>query len=214
MIKRASQQQSLPDFTREIRLASEFDGLVAGVDEAGRGPWAGPVVAAAVILDESAIPTGLNDSKKLTEMRREQLFAPIRASALVGIGIIDVNIIDRDNILNATLQAMTLAIDHLPTHPAIALIDGNRCPQLSCPAKALVKGDALSLSIAAASIIAKVTRDRIMREIAKEYPQYGFEKHKGYGTKAHQEALFVHGVSPHHRRSFKPIRNLIENAVS
>ncbi len=214
MKKRNSLPASFPDFFHETRLTGEFGTPVAGVDEAGRGPWAGPVVAAAVILDKNAIPPGLNDSKKLNEARREQLFAPITETAQVGIGIIGVEDIDRDNILRATMAAMALAIDHLPARPAIALIDGNRCPPLTCAAQALVKGDALSLSIAAASIIAKVTRDRIMRELALEFPQYGFEKHKGYGTKAHQQALSLHGVTRHHRRSFKPIRTLIENAAS
>ncbi len=214
MKKPALKTKSLPDFAHETRLVSEFGGPVAGVDEAGRGPWAGPVVAAAVILDKSAIPPGLNDSKKLNEVRREHLFAPIMQNAQVGVGIINVERIDRDNILQATLAAMALAIDNLPARPAIALIDGNRCPQLACAAKALIKGDALSLSIAAASIIAKVTRDRLMRQLADEFPQYGFEKHKGYGTKLHQQALSTHGVTRHHRRSFKPIRTLIENAAS
>jgi len=209
-MKKYAPKATLPDLTHERRLAKEYGGLVAGVDEAGRGPWAGPVVAAAVILEESAIPQGLNDSKKLTEARREKLFEPIMEGAFVGVGIIDVETIDRDNILNATFSAMAQAIENLPTPPAIALIDGNQCPPLTCPVQTLVKGDQLSLSISAASIIAKVTRDRLMCELAKDFPHYGFEKHKGYGTKAHQQALAEHGVTPHHRRSFKPIKKLIE----
>ncbi len=214
MKKPATLTPNFPDFSHETRLTDEFGPPVAGVDEAGRGPWAGPVVAAAVILDARTTPPGLNDSKKLNEARREQLFALISENAQIGVGIIGVEDIDRDNILQATMAAMALAIDNLPCRPAIALIDGNRCPPLPCAAQALVKGDALSLSIAAASIIAKVTRDRLMRELALEFPQYGFEKHKGYGTKAHQQALSTFGVTKHHRRSFKPIRTLIENAAS
>ena len=150
--------------------------------------------------------------QKNSRKSSEQLFTLICETSLVGIGTASVQIIDRDNILNATLGAMTQAVCNLPSSPAIALIDGNKCPRLDCPAKALVKGDQLSLSIAAASIIAKVTRDRLMREMALEHPQYGFERHKGYGTKAHQQALTEHGVTKHHRRSFKPIRKLIEQA--
>ncbi len=201
-----------PDYRYESALQDEFLGPVAGVDEAGRGPWAGPVVAAAVILDSKAIPPGLNDSKKLKEQQREHLFTQICDTSLVGIGLSSVQVIDRDNILKATLGAMSRAIAQLPSLPAIALIDGNKCPDLDCPAQALVKGDQLSLSIAAASIIAKVTRDRLMREMALQHPQYGFERHKGYGTKAHQQALTEYGITPHHRRSFKPIRKIIEQS--
>ncbi len=211
---KSAQKRPAPDFHHETLLGQKHGTPVAGIDEAGRGPWAGPVVAAAVILDENNIPEGLNDSKKLGEAHREQLFGKICNSAVVGIGIMDVEVIDRDNILNATLAAMQQAIAKLPVRPAVALIDGNRCPDLPCPAEALVKGDQLSLSIAAASIIAKVTRDRIMCEMALEYPRYGFEKHKGYGTRAHQQALTQYGVTPHHRRSFKPVRKLIENGPS
>ena len=199
-----------PDFSHEARAAQQYHGPVAGVDEAGRGPWAGPVIAAAVILDERHIPPGLNDSKKLDEAQREQLFPQICEHAHVGIGLACVGTIDRDNILAATLGAMARAVANLPDLPVIALIDGNKCPTLDCNAKSLVKGDQLSLSIAAASIIAKVTRDRIMCEMALEFPHYGFERHKGYGTKAHRQALTEYGVTPHHRRSFKPIRKLIE----
>ncbi len=209
-----SRLKETPDYRHETALHQKFNGQVAGVDEAGRGPWAGPVIAAAVILDPHNIPPGLNDSKKLNEARREQLFAPICESSLVGTGIASVETIDRDNILKATLGAMAQAIENLSSAPAVALIDGNRCPDLGCPAVALVKGDQLSLSIAAASIIAKVTRDRLMRELAVEFPQYGFDQHKGYGTKAHQQALTEYGITPHHRRSFKPIRNIIETSTS
>jgi ribonuclease HII len=203
-----------PDLSHETAARRNFNGPVAGVDEAGRGPWAGPVVAAAVILDTGNIPEGLNDSKKLNATRREQLFTEIDQTSIVGIGLASVEIIDRDNILKATLGAMTQAINRLSIPPAIALIDGNRCPELLCPATALVKGDQRSLSIAAASIIAKVTRDRMMCELALQFPQYGFEKHKGYGTRIHQRALTEYGITPHHRRSFKPIRKIIEQAGS
>ena len=177
--------------------------LVCGIDEAGRGPWAGPVVAAAVVLDPKRIPDGLNDSKKLSEARRAALFEPIMASARVGIGIAEVDRIDRDNILQATLWAMAQALDQIEG-VALALVDGNRAPALPCPVKTIVEGDAKSLSIAAASIIAKVTRDRIMVGHDQAYPGYGFARHKGYGTAMHQEALRRHGVTPLHRTSFAP----------
>lgn len=213
MSKPSHHQATFPNYSHERTLHLEFNGPVAGVDEAGRGPWAGPVVAAAVILDENHIPSGLNDSKKLNEARREQLYPHIYETSQVGVGIISVEDIDQSNILKATMVAMAQAISNLPSPPAIALIDGNRCPpELDCPSQALVKGDQLSLSISAASIIAKVTRDRIMHAMALEFPQYGFEKHKGYGTKAHQQALTDHGVTPHHRRSFKPIRKILDQA--
>ena len=182
--------------------------LVCGIDEAGRGPWAGPVVAAAVVLDPKCIPDGLNDSKKLSEARREALFEPIMASARVGIGIAEVDRIDRDNILQATLWAMAQALDQIEG-VALALVDGNRAPALTCPVQTIVEGDAKSLSIAAASIIAKVTRDRIMVGHDQAYPGYGFARHKGYGTALHQEALRRHGVTPLHRTSFAPIAALL-----
>ncbi len=182
--------------------------LVCGIDEAGRGPWAGPVVAAAVVLDPKCIPDGLNDSKKLSEARRAALFEPIMASARVGIGIAEVDRIDRDNILQATLWAMAQALDQIGG-VALALVDGNRAPALPCPVQNIIEGDAKSLSIAAASIIAKVTRDRIMVGHDQAYPGYGFARHKGYGTALHQEALRRHGVTPLHRTSFAPIAALL-----
>lgn len=182
--------------------------IVCGIDEAGRGPWAGPVVAAAVVLDPKAIPDGLDDSKKLTEAKREALFAPIMASARVGIGIAEAERIDRDNILQATLWAMAEALRQIDDVD-LALVDGNRAPSLPCPAQTIVAGDAKSLSIAAASIIAKVTRDRIMMAHDAAWPQYGFARHKGYGTALHQQALERHGPSPLHRRSFAPIAALL-----
>ncbi len=182
---------------------------IAGVDEAGRGPWAGPVVAAAVILDAANMPDGLNDSKKLTALTRERLHAEIYELAEVGVGIADVARIDRDNILTATLWAMGQACKALSAKPAAALIDGNRSPSLPCPAKTLVKGDALSLSIAAASIIAKVTRDRIMIELSKTHPGYAWERNKGYGTRDHADGLNRLGITPHHRRSFRPVQAVL-----
>jgi ribonuclease HII len=179
---------------------------VAGIDEAGRGPWAGPVVAAAVILDAQAIPDGIADSKALTHEARERLHAQILATSLVGVGIADVARIDRDNILNATLWAMAEAVAALPVAPRLALVDGNRPPRLPCATRTLVKGDAHCLSIAAASIVAKVTRDRMMIELAETWPAYGFERHKGYGTPEHRTALERHGVAPCHRRSFRPVQ--------
>lgn len=179
---------------------------VAGVDEAGRGPWAGPVVAAAVILDPDKIPANIDDSKVIDEEGRAFLFNRITKVAEVGVGIADVARIDRDNILQATMWAMGEAVAQLTVKPKLVLVDGNKTPRLEVPARSIVKGDAKCLSIAAASIIAKVTRDRIMIAMAREYPGYGFEKHKGYGTPEHQATIARLGVSPLHRRSFKPVQ--------
>jgi len=181
-------------------------GPIAGVDEAGRGPWAGPVVAAAVILDPDRIPDGIDDSKALDGDIRDALFARLLDVAAVGIGIADVARIDRDNILSATMWAMGEAVRALGDRPGLVLVDGNRLPSLPCPGRAIVKGDARCLSIAAASIIAKVTRDRLMVELAAEYPGYGFERHKGYGVPQHKRALETLGVTVHHRRSFRPVQ--------
>lgn len=199
-----------PDFSFEMAARARYGRLVAGVDEAGRGPWAGPVVAAAVILDESAVPVGLDDSKKLSEAKRESLFEEILVASQVGIGIGDVARIDRDNILQASLWAMGAAVRHLPERPDSILVDGTQVPKVAMPSEAVVKGDGRSLSIAAASIVAKVTRDRMMRELDDLFPAYHWRQNKGYGTKAHQEGLMQIGVSPHHRRSFKPIQRLID----
>ncbi|MFM9849586.1 MAG: ribonuclease HII [Hyphomicrobiaceae bacterium] len=187
----------------ELKLAG---GPVAGIDEAGRGPWAGPVVAAAVILDRDRIPDGINDSKMLDPEDREALYARLVATAEIGVGIADVRRIDRDNILNATMWAMAQAVRKLQSKPRLALIDGNRAPDLRCQTRTVVGGDAKCLSIAAASIIAKVTRDRLMIALGQELPNYGFERHKGYGTPEHQTAIGRHGVTPHHRRSFRPVQ--------
>lgn len=189
----------------EKQFASDGLSPVAGVDEAGRGPWAGPVVAAAVILAPGNVPAGLNDSKKLAAARREALFAEISDTCAFGIGIVESETIDEINILQATFRAMCVAVDTLPTAPAAILIDGNLAPPLAMPHKTIKKGDARSLSIAAASIVAKVTRDRLMVEMDERWPQYGFASHKGYGTARHAEALKIHGPCPAHRRSFKPV---------
>ncbi len=196
-----------PDYLLEQKLPYD---RIAGVDEVGRGPWAGPVTAAAVILDPTRIPGGLNDSKKLSAKRRAALSEQLLTVAEVGIGVASVEEIDEHNILQATYLAMRRAIAALPASPDYALIDGNRVPaDLSCPAEAVVKGDGRSVSIAAASIVAKVNRDTYMAEISRAHPEYGWETNKGYGTPAHQLSLSCHGVTPHHRRSFKPIHNIL-----
>ncbi len=178
-------------------------GIVCGVDEAGRGPLAGDVYAAAVIFDEGTIIEGINDSKKLSAKKRELLFDEIikRAKAY-SIAIAFIAEIEEINILNASMLAMKRAVENLNIEPDIALIDGNKTPDLNCKSYAVVKGDATSQCIAAASILAKVARDRYMQEIAEKYPQYKFEKHKGYGTKLHYEMLAEYGISPVHRPSF------------
>jgi ribonuclease HII len=183
---------------------------VAGIDEAGRGPWAGPVAAAAVILDRRSIPAGIADSKTLSETRRAALYDEIMATAQVGIAMADVARIDRDNILGATLWAMAEAVGRLAVAPGLCLVDGNRLPRLAMPARAVIGGDGLSLSIAAASIIAKVTRDRFMARLDDELPGYGFSRHKGYGTPAHHAALRRLGPCSQHRKSFKPVRALFD----
>ena len=202
---------SIPDFSFELVAIQNGHTLICGVDEAGRGPWAGPVVAAAVILDASNIPAGLNDSKKLTHEKREALFAPIMASSQVGIGIVSAAEIDEINILQATYLAMRRAVLNLPAMPNLALVDGNREPPLSCKVQTIIKGDGKSLSIAAASIIAKVTRDCLMIKLDAIYPAYGFAVHKGYGTAKHAAALAQFGPCTEHRKSFKPIAALLGN---
>ena len=204
---------SLPHFEFERAAFARGLSCVAGIDEAGRGPWAGPVVAAAVILDPGALPEGLNDSKKLTPQKREELYEVILAKAEVGVGIADVTVIDRDNILQATYAAMIQAVTALSRTPLLALIDGNRAPKLACLAETIIEGDGKCLSIAAASIVAKVTRDRMMIDLDRQCPGYGFAQHKGYGTADHQAALSRLGPTVHHRRSFEPIRILYESAA-
>jgi ribonuclease HII len=186
-------------------------GLMAGVDEAGRGPLAGPVVAAAVILDDRNPIKGLADSKKLTALRREKLYDEIRAKALCcSIALATVEEIDAVNILQATMLAMKRAVEGLRLKPNKVLVDGNRLPTLVVLAEAIVKGDALVPCISAASILAKVYRDRWCAEYHLEYPQYGFASHKGYGTVAHLAALQEHGACPQHRRSFAPVTKVIK----
>jgi ribonuclease HII len=194
-----------PNFSYESAALNQGHALICGIDEAGRGPWAGPVVASAVILDPKNIPQGLNDSKKLNEAKRETLFNPIMHASQVGIGIVSAAEIDEINILQATFLAMQRAFDQLENKPDLALIDGNRTPKLTCKTQTIIGGDAISLSIAAASIIAKVTRDQIMHQHDLTYPDYGFARHKGYGTAAHAAALAIHGPCAEHRKSFKPI---------
>jgi ribonuclease HII len=192
-----------PDFLIERTQ----NGLVAGVDEAGRGPWAGPVIAAAVIFRRRRAPDGIDDSKKLTAEKREALYDQLMESAIVGIGEASVAEIDRYNILGATMLAMQRAVAALAMAPDHALVDGNRAPGLSCPVTTVVEGDALSLSIAAASIIAKVTRDRMMVRHCDEFPGYGFARHKGYGTPQHRDALGRLGPCAIHRLSFAPVES-------
>ncbi len=186
---------------------------IAGIDEAGRGPLAGPVVAAAVMLDPRRVIPGLDDSKKLTARRRAQLCTEIYAAArAVGVGLASVEEIDRLNIYHATLLAMQRAVGALARVPTHALVDGNVCPSLPCGATAVVGGDATVPAISAASIVAKVTRDRMMDELAATYPNYGFEVHRGYPTVAHRAALARFGVTPAHRRTFRPVRELVREA--
>ena len=187
----------------ENEIYAEGFSLICGVDEAGRGPLAGPVYASAVILPRDAVIEGLNDSKKLTEKKREALFDVITERALTyGIASASVEEIEKLNILNATFLAMNRAIDKLDPIPELALIDGNRSTGIAMPSRCVVKGDSRCADIAAASILAKVSRDRYMLTLAEKYPQYHFEQHKGYGTKLHYEALREYGPSPEHRPSF------------
>ncbi len=192
--------KELFDYDDELRNAHP---IICGVDEAGRGPLAGDVYAAAVVLDSGVTIDYLNDSKKLSEKRREELFDVIKEKARAYcIATASVEEIDSLNILNAAMLAMKRAVEGLGIAPDLALIDGNRLPDISCKAQYVIKGDAVSASIAAASVLAKVARDRYMKELAEKYPQYVFEKHKGYGTKLHYECLEKYGISEVHRRSF------------
>lgn len=190
----------------------QYGGIVAGIDEAGRGPWAGPVVAASVILDKNQIIQGINDSKKLTRAKRELLFEQLVQHAKVGVGIASVDEIDTLNILGATRLAMQRSYNALPAKADIILVDGNQLPDIKGNLQAVIGGDALCISIAAASIIAKVTRDRIMKNLAKEFPYYGWEHNVGYGTRLHRESLAKSGITPHHRKTFAPIRKMLEPA--
>lgn len=203
--------RSRPDYSLELMI----NGLIAGTDEAGRGPLVGPVVAAAVILDPDNLPEGINDSKKLSAAKREALFDEIQARCVnFAVAEASAEEIDRINILQASLLAMRRAVEKLSLTPAHCLVDGNRLPNaLPCPVTAVIGGDAKSLSIAAASILAKVARDRMMADLAREYPQYGWEKNAGYPTAEHLAALAEHGITPHHRRSFAPVRNLLQRST-
>ncbi len=186
--------------------------FVAGLDEAGRGPLVGPVVAAAVILDPENPIAGLRDSKKLSEKKRLQLAGEIKAKALAwSVVSVDAEEIDRINILQASLLAMKRAGESLAIEPDIALVDGNKCPPMRCPVHAIVKGDSKVAAISAASILAKVDRDAQMLQLHAQYPQYGFDRHKGYPTEAHRQLLAEHGPCPFHRKSFGPVRKIIEN---
>ena len=203
----------MPDFNLEDQARREGHAVIAGVDEAGRGPWAGPVVAGAVILDpvnlSSELRRGLDDSKKLKPEKREDLLMRLEREARIGVGQADVSEIDSLNILQATLLAMARAVEDLGVTPDMALVDGNSEPQLACPVRCVVRGDGQSLSIAAASIAAKVTRDRIMAGLAETFPGYGWETNAGYGTKEHQMALDRLGVTPEHRVSYAPIKKIL-----
>jgi ribonuclease HII len=200
----------MPHYIYESRLLKTMAGPVCGVDEAGRGPLAGPVVAAAVILDRKRIPRGLNDSQQLSEEDREALFPQIMAMAIaVGVGESSVDEIDLLNIRMATHQAMARAVRALGIAAEYALVDGNDAPALPCRCDTLVKGDGRSVSIAAASIVAKVTRDRLMVQLHDEHPHYNWKSNKGYGTPDHYVGLKSHGITVHHRRSFSPVRNIV-----
>ena len=199
-----------PSFDLETTAYANGATLVAGVDEVGRGPLAGPVTAAAVILNPDAIPNGINDSKKLTAKRREALGAELMAVAMVSVAHASVEEIDQHNILRASHIAMRRALEGLAQRPDYVLIDGNMIPRgLNLPAQGVVKGDTKSLSIAAASIAAKIARDTLMVDLAQQHPGYGWETNMGYGSKSHMQALQNLGATPHHRRSFKPVHNIL-----
>lgn len=203
-------EKQTPDYSFETAAAAKGAMRIAGVDEVGRGPWAGPVVAAAVWLDPAHIPEGLNDSKKLTAKRREGLLAAIHEYGDVCIASASVEEIDELNILRASHLAMERAVQGLAIAPDHLLIDGNMIPKgLAGQGEAIIKGDGRSVSISAASIVAKIWRDQLMVDLAQQHPHYGWETNAGYGTKTHQEGLAKFGVTPHHRRSFKPIHNIL-----
>ncbi len=206
----------MPDFSLENECPHDF---IIGIDEVGRGPWAGPVVAASVYIPKAIwlepFITELNDSKKIPEKKRHLLFKEITSKCIYGIGIVSPEDIDRLNILQASLFAMEKSVDSLKITPGYALIDGNKAPSFNArdglQTQTVIKGDSISNSIAAASIIAKVTRDQIMKELHTQYPHYGWDTNSGYGTKKHQEGLVSNGITNHHRKSFAPIKKLIPN---
>lgn len=212
-MKSPSKAGPVPDFSFERQAMASGDVPVAGADEVGRGPWAGPVVAAAVILDPERVPHGLNDSKKLKAARREELYEIICATAQVSIAFAPPARIDATNIREATLWALARACEGLPRAPRLLLVDGRDVPKVGCASRAIIGGDGLVASIAAASIVAKVTRDRLMVELGRAHPGYGFESHMGYGTAQHSAALENLGVCRHHRRSFAPIRERLAKAA-
>ncbi|MGH6876072.1 MAG: ribonuclease HII [Rhizomicrobium sp.] len=203
----------MPHYIFEARVLRERPGPIAGIDEAGRGPLAGPVVAAAVILDRKRVPKGIDDSKQMQPEAREKAYGRIAACALaIGVGEASVDEIDLVNIRQATHLAMARAVRALALQPAFALVDGNDAPALPCPCDTIVDGDARSVSIAAASIVAKVTRDRMMRALHEEHPFYGWFTNKGYCTEEHLSALARVGPCLHHRRSFAPVHNILYGA--
>ena len=206
--------KAIVDFQIEGARIRTGAGTIVGVDEVGIGPWAGPVVAAAVCLDAEAIPAGLADSKVLSAIKRQHCFDAIMRSSRVGVGIADVAMIDKDNVLKASQWAMRQAVGMITPHPDLALVDGIHAPEVGCAVETFVGGDARIASIAAASIVAKVTRDRLMAEWAKEFPGYGFERHMGYGTAQHRMALAKLGVTPIHRRSFKPVQAALASSAA
>jgi ribonuclease HII len=202
--------KSEPSFELEAELMARYGAPVAGIDEAGRGPWAGPVVVAAVILNPDRIPEGLNDSKLLTPQEREDRYVEIMATSIVSVAVGPVKQIDRINILQASLWGMRKVYRGLQVPVGAALIDGNIVPRrFPCRARAVIGGDGLSLSVAAASIVAKVTRDRMMVKLSRRYRRYAWDSNKGYGTREHAEAIEKHGVCTHHRRSFSPIERAL-----
>ena len=204
----------MPDFTLENKLSNKGFSCISGVDEVGRGSWAGPVVAAAVVFCKKKWPKiinmGVNDSKKLSPKRREGLFDIIQNNADVGIGLASVKEIDQINILQATFLAMDRALENLSITPDYILIDGDKVPPIKYQAEAIVKGDGRSISIGAASIIAKVTRDKLMIKLGLKFPSYAWEHNMGYGTKKHRAGLERFGVTEHHRKSYKPIINILK----
>ncbi len=203
----------IPDGVPNYLLECTSPAPVAGVDEVGRGPMAGPVVAAAVILRPGTIPDRLADSKTLTPKVREELYAALCEGSDIGVGAASVREIDRINILQATFVAMRRAVERLAQPPRLVLVDGNRLPQLPYPVYLVVRGDARCLSIAAASIVAKVVRDRLMARLARRYPDYGWDHNVGYCTAGHRAALAQHGATIHHRRSFDPVRQVLGGAI-
>tara|TARA_B100000212_G_scaffold120833_2_gene90499 strand:+ start:3327 stop:3941 length:615 start_codon:yes stop_codon:yes gene_type:complete len=204
----------VPDLSVEDKKRQLDFNKIAGVDEAGRGPWAGPVYSAAVILNRNCIPEGINDSKKISEKKRITLYDEIIINHRYGIGCATPDEIDQFNILEATFLSMRRALENLNIKPDYILVDGNLSPNFNIPHESIIKGDSISLSIAAASIIAKVERDKFMLNIDKKYPEYQWKKNKGYGTKDHQHALNTYGVTKHHRKSFSPIRKILSPSAN